>query len=112
MSLLFTLHCGRNAANTTKKAAVYTLQPLFAVSPICSNKYIPRAFGFIVLCMFPDLALITLYTFPYGNKTLQWYFIQHSFLTVAGPCRIYTCFHLSFTPQLTSVWSKEHKTFI
>ncbi len=33
---------------------------------------------------------------PSRNLSIQWLLWQHSFLTVAGPCRILTCFHLSF----------------
>lgn len=33
-----------------------------------------------------------------GINSYQWLLWQNSFLTVAGPCRILTCFHLSFLP--------------
>ena len=50
-------------------------------------------------CMSPDSDLNTLLAFPQGfdfefTLTVA-YFEQSSFITVAGPCRIHTCFHLS-----------------
>lgn len=42
--------------------------------------------------MFPDSEIVIPFAFPVA----QWHNRQHSLITVAGPYRIYTCFHLGF----------------
>ena len=65
------------------------------------------------LCMSPDLAINTLLAFPRRLHTgQQWHTEQNSFLTVAGPCRIHTCFHLSSGRPREVHSPGEHKSFI
>ena len=47
------------------------------------------------LCMSPDSDFLAALAFPCPYNT-QWHLEYSSVNTVAGPCRIHTCFHLSF----------------
>ena len=79
----------------------YRLQPVFTATKIfaCAHRH-KELLSY--LCMSPDLAINALLTFPHPSSVakteVQWHTEQSSFITVAGPCRILTCFHLSSGP--------------
>ena len=56
--------------------------------------FVRRSIRLICLCMFPDSDLIALPLLPKHRRSVD--YGQNSVNTVAGPCRIFTCFHLSF----------------
>ena len=94
-------HICKKAAAHRQFHTTHWLQPVFSAIKI-SFCVPPTHRTCLYLCMSPDSDIITLLAFPRSHilasaarHPAQWPFEQSSLITVAGPCRIFTCFHLS-----------------
>ena len=93
-------HIQKNCSLSASQLPI-RLQPVFSAIKI-SFCVPPTHRTCHYLCMSPDSDIITLLAFPRSHilasaarHPAQWPFEQSSLITVAGPCRISTCFHLS-----------------
>ena len=99
-------HIQKNCSLSASQLPI-RLQPVFSAIKISSCVPSTHRILFICACLLTQLSSpcspSRAFIAPHSSATshcirktsAQWHSKQSSFITVAGPCRIFTCFHLS-----------------